>query len=205
MIKHIIFDLGRVLIGFDPINYLRRFHIPEEQIRQIIKECFSTELWNELDRGTYTYKEAADIVGERCPELDSIIHQALGNEIYQIFTELEPGISFLQKCIQQNYSCYYLTNFGSEGFQYVSQHFDFFKGFSGGTASYEIHSIKPEKDIYLHLLNKYALLAEECIFIDDNEQNVIAANALGFHGIVYTEHTNLDKEMIRILASASQN
>lgn len=194
MVKHIIFDLGRVLVGFDPQNYLDSFHLPAAQTEQIIQECFHTNLWNELDRGTYTYHEVADIIGRRHPELDSVIHQILGDAIYGIFTELEAGCTFLEKCVQHNYSCYYLTNFGSEGFHYVSQKFDFFRLFQGGTASYEIHSIKPEPEIYLHFLKKYRLKAEECLFIDDTPSNVQAAQALGFYGIVYTDHLSMEKE-----------
>lgn len=184
MIKHVIFDLGQVLIGFKPLEFLLSYQISPQQCKAIARECFETDLWNEVDRGTYFYKDAAALLCTKFPDIAHILSPVFTKDIYKIFTELEKGSALLRWCAQQGYDCYYLSNFGSEGFHYVNQKFDFFKVFKGGTASYEIHSIKPEPEIYTHFLKTYALNPEECVFIDDNPKNIEAASILGFHGIV---------------------
>lgn len=184
MIKQVIFDLGQVLIGFKPLEFLLSYQLSPQQCKAVAKECFETDLWDELDRGTYSYSGAADILCRKFLDLSHILRPAITKDIYRIFTELETGTAFLRWCRQEGYACYYLSNFGSEGLHYVNQKFDFFQEFQGGIASYEIHSIKPEPEIYKHFLSTYALKPEECIFIDDKPKNVAAAESFGFHGIV---------------------
>lgn len=199
MIKHVIFDLGRVLIGFEPDKHFQKFQLSQQQIQAIMHECFETNLWNELDRGTYTYRQVAGILAKKYPDLDGVIYDILGEEFYDVFTELADGIGFLKKCVADGYNCYYLSNFGEEGFTYVKQKFSWFSLFKGGIASYELRSTKPEPEIYLHLLEKYNLKAQECIFLDDTEKNVRAARELGLHGIVYTNQAQVNEEFAKLL------
>lgn len=196
MIKHIIFDLGNVLIGFQSRKYLsqEKYGLTGEQINFILREAFQTGLWDENDRGTYTYAQIADILAGKRPEMRQILHRIIVEDIYTIFTELKQGSDFLRWCREQGYDCYYLSNFGEEGFHYVNQNFSFFQYFNGGTASYEIRSIKPEPEIYAYFLEKYALTPEECIFIDDVEKNIQAANAFSIHGIICDSHEHVFRQ-----------
>ena len=90
---------------------------------------------------------------------------------------------------------YILSNFHKQAFNYVIEKFDFFNYFDGRIISADIGMIKPESEIYDHLLNKFNLKAEETLFIDDSKKNIKAALKKGIRVIHYKDAASLEKEL----------
>ena len=173
MIKNVIFDLGNVLLNFEPKGYLKS-KIPIEKIEIVYKSIFQSEEWVSLDRGTITEEEAKENIIDRNIDLKEHIKIAFENW-YDILTPVEKNIRILEKLKQNKYKIYYLSNFHDLAFKYVTQKYDFFNKFDGGVVSYEEKMLKPECEIYERIIKKYNLNPKECVFVDDTKINVDAA------------------------------
>lgn len=181
MIKNVIFDLGNVLLNFEPKGYLKS-KIPTEKIEIIYKSIFQSEEWMSLDRGTITEEEAKANIIDRNIEYKEYINIAFENW-YDILKPIEKNVKILEKLKDNNYKIYYLSNFHELSFKYVTQKYDFFKKFDGGVVSYEEKLLKPECEIYERIIKKYNLNPKECIFVDDTKINVDGAMECGLYGI----------------------
>ena len=91
-----------------------------------------------------------------------------------------------------------LTNWSAETFPIALKRFSFFSELEGIVVSGEEKMIKPNKEIYLLLLDRYKLKAENSIFIDDNLENILAAQKIGFHTVHFSGDLNLEHELQRL-------
>ena len=94
-----------------------------------------------------------------------------------------------------------LSNYGKTSFEAARDNgrLSFLPVVDGGGISYEVQIVKPEPAIYRKLLEKYNLSAEECVFLDDKAENIEAAKALGFHGIVVESYEQASEALIKLL------
>lgn len=88
-----------------------------------------------------------------------------------------------------------LSNFHDLAFKHVTKKYDFFSDFDGGVVSYEENMLKPENEIYKHIIKKYELEPSECIFIDDTKENVDGAVENGLYGIYLKNLETLEEEL----------
>ncbi|MGG7144153.1 HAD family hydrolase [Clostridium nigeriense] len=181
MYKNIIFDLGNVLLSFNPIEYLKN-KISEEKIEDVYKAIFQSEEWVMLDRGTITEKDAINnIIRRNATYRDDI--NLVFKDWCDILKPIEETVEVLQSLKENGYNIYYLSNFHELAFREVTTKNKFFKLFDGGVVSYAEKLIKPEEDIYKLILKRYNLNPEETIFIDDTQVNVDGASKLGIKAI----------------------
>ena len=173
MYKNIIFDLGNVLLSFNPMEYLKS-KISEEKIQEVYKAIFQSEEWIMLDRGTITEKEAINNIIEKNSIYRDDISLAF-EDWYAILKPIEETIKVLEDLKSKGYNIYYLSNFHELAFKEVSTKNSFFELFDGGVVSYEEKIIKPEEEIYRLILKRYNLTPSETIFIDDTKVNVEGA------------------------------
>ena len=181
MIKNIIFDLGKVLLDYDPYTYLEK-KIPKDICKEVYEDIFLSNEWVELDRGTISEKQAILNIISRNKHIEKYIADAFDNW-YELLKPIKKNIDILKRLKEKNYNVYYLSNFHDLAFQYVNKHYSFFKLFDGGIVSYREKLLKPEKEIYIKIVNTYSLKPEECLFIDDTEKNIDAAKKLKINGI----------------------
>ena len=193
MIKNIIFDLGNVLLDFNPRNYLKN-KIEEKYIENVYEAIFKSKEWPMLDRGPITEKEAEKNIITRNKEYENEIKEAFNNW-YELLTPIQISVQILNSLKKKGYKLYYLSNFHCAAFDYVSDNYDFFKLFDGGVVSYREKLLKPEKEIYMRILRRYALNPEESVFIDDTLENVYAAEKCGIRGI-HLDDIKLFKEKL---------
>lgn len=196
MYKNIIFDLGNVLLSFNPMEYLRS-KISEDKIGEVFKAIFQSEEWIMLDRGTITEKEAVNNIIEKNSIYREDINLAF-EDWYGILKPIEETIKVLEDLKSQGYNIYYLSNFHELAFKEVSTKNSFFELFDGGVVSYEEKIIKPEEEIYRLILKRYNLEPSETIFIDDTKANVEGASKLGIT-TVFLENPNTLREELRKL------
>ncbi|MEG2656824.1 MAG: HAD family phosphatase [Clostridium sp.] len=182
MIKNVIFDIGNVLLSFNPMEYLRRKIDNEGKVQEIYEEIFLSEEWLMLDRGIITEIEAVDRLCSRHKEDAELINIAMDNW-YELLKPIEETVNGLEELNNKGYKLYYLSNFHDMAFKEINKTHGFFKLFHGGVVSYEEKLLKPEKEIYERLVERYKIIPKESIFIDDTKLNVEAAKRLGFKTI----------------------
>lgn len=190
MYKNIIFDIGGVLVEWKPKDFLMDRFMNDDVEKRVYNITFGSDEWKQLDRGTMTRA----IANER------MLANAKNNGCYfEVQEVIDTWISILRKrqrvvalarLLQKSgYQIYYLSNIAPDTFSYLMDK-KILPKFNGGIASFEINCNKPDPGIYTALLEKYDLKAEECIFIDDMKENVQAACALNFTGIVMKNSLN---------------
>ncbi|MGG7056957.1 HAD family hydrolase [Clostridium tertium] len=181
MYKNIIFDLGNVLLSFNPKEYLKS-KITEDKIDDVYKAIFQSEEWIMLDRGTISEKDAINNIIRRNTTYRDDINLVF-KDWYDILKPIEETVEVLQSLKENGYNIYYLSNFHELAFREVTTKNKFFELFDGGVVSYAEKLIKPEEEIYKLLLKRYNLKPEETIFIDDTKVNVDGASKLGIKAI----------------------
>ena len=190
---NIIFDIGNVLLRFDPETYLLN-HFDEKTTYDLMTIIFSSEDWELLDLGNTTTEEVIQHLASDHPEYKDEIAYVMHHWI-SILTPIEENVQLISKLKEKGYKLYLLSNFHDEAFNVVSSKFEFFKLFDGGVISYEIHELKPFHQIYETLLKRYHLNPLKSIFIDDMYANTLAANRFDINTIWLKYGTNLEDEL----------
>ena len=200
MIKNIVFDLGRVMVDFDPVAYLRSFGYPEEDVQLLSRVIFGVD-WFLHDRGDYeTIGDLCEALAERHPSHAEQIRAVLSAPWVEMHVLKSDSAAYMAELKQRGYHIYILSNLSAESHAFVSK-YDFFRLAEGGVFSYQERSCKPEEKIYRALLDRYSLLPEETVFIDDNPANIEEANRLGIHGVLFTDISAAKTETEGLLAS----
>ena len=182
MIKNIIFDLGNVLVKYSPENFLGKY-VKSENQEAFITNVFKSKDWLELDRGTLSYEDAIEVFTKRVPEEKESIEKLFRENISSCISPIEENVEIMRKLKNNGYNVYILSNFHQPAFEYIRESWDFIREFNGDVVSCYYHYIKPERNIYETLLNKYNLTPSETIFIDDVDTNINGAKELGIGGI----------------------
>ena len=184
MIKNVIFDVGRVLIGWDPYLLYREVFANDEKIDSFFKKIDFYN-WNlSMDKGKSFEQGVAEKTKE-FPELSKEIMLFDKGWEKTVESELSEPVEVLKKLKKAGYPVYALTNFSAEKFALTLNRFEFFKNFDGIVVSAEEKTVKPEAKIFEILCQRYALKPEECLFIDDSEINIEGAKKLGFKTILF--------------------
>lgn len=177
-ISAVVFDVGNVLIEWDPRHLYRRL-IPDEAAREAFLADICSPDWNlEQDRGR-TWAEA---IAERVALFPQ--HEALIRAYSDRWADMVPGeipgsVAILEALRAAGVPLYAITNFSSEKFTEAQARFPFLTRFIDVVVSAEERLLKPDPAIYRRLLDRNGLAAEACFFIDDSEKNVEAARAVG--------------------------
>ena len=197
MIKNIIFDLGNVLLNYKPMEFLLQFTKDQERINGFISKVSFSNTWFELDRGTLSLEKAREILSSRYPEeLDLLVPYF--EHWLEILTPIQERIELLEPLKKNGYKLFILSNFIEEAFKYVIEQYDFFSLFDGRVISYEEKVIKPENAIYEILVNRYNLIPQESVFLDDHSSFLKPAKHLGMSTILVRQNTDLKKEFRKI-------
>ena len=196
-IKNIIFDMGRVLLKFDPYVSLNKYCENKEDIDLIYKELFEGPAWIRADEGKITNGQRYELVKERIPER---LHRTLKLVVENWDMCMEPvdgALEFYNLVKEKGYQTFVLSNACNRFYSYFPKYYDL-KSFGGIVVSSDIKMIKPSPAIYEYILKTYDLNPEECLFIDDVEANVKAAKAAGIKGFVFKNNYGELKEVLRV-------
>lgn len=198
MIKNIVFDLGNVLMEYNPQKYLEKFEFDEKTREILYKVIFQSNDWIEYDRGIYRHNtDLIKKIVKDNPNLENEIKLVLQKKWVKMHSIKENTVKFLKDLKNQGFKIYILSNISEDSYKFASQ-YDFFNFVDGGVYSYELHICKPNKEIYKKLLDKYNLVPKDTIFIDDMLPNIKSANELGINGIQFTT-LNEVKQKVKIL------
>jgi len=194
MIRNVVFDLGNVLISFSPVTYLDQNGYNAETKSIIINDIFRSKEWLMLDNGDISTKEAIERISEKSSlktEEIASVFDLRTKIIFPIYgnTKLLPGLK------KQGLRLYYLSNFPDDIFDEVFDRYGFFKYFDGGIISSRVNVSKPDRKIFKIFLEKYSLAASDCLYIDDSEHNVKAAESLGMTGLYLRNPEDLQEKI----------
>jgi FMN phosphatase YigB (HAD superfamily) len=202
MIKNIVFDLGNVLISFRPSEYFDKKNYPEIIKNRILSDIFGSKEWAMLDNGEITITGAIDIIASKSSlKKEEIAH--IFNLRTDIMFPLEENVRLLPELIKQGFRLYFLSNFPLDIFEEVKTGYYFFRYFAGGIISAEAKFSKPNSRIYELFLEKYSLIAEESLFIDDMDINVKAAESVGMKGLNTFGSLDISKKIEAAITFAS--
>ncbi len=197
-IKNIVFDFGGVLLDWNPRYFYRSFFWDENEMEHFLTNVCNDE-WNaEQDKGR-SFAEGVKLLQWQHPEYREAIALFASNWEDMLRGELTETVSLLRKLKNEGYGIYGLTNWSAETIQIVYRKYDFFKLFDGIVVSGEEKLIKPDKQIYNTLLERYHLKAEESVFIDDNPANIESAWELGFNVILFNKIMHVEEELSEII------
>ncbi len=184
MIKNIIFDMGNVLLDYNPQASMQMLEIKKEAQPFILKELFGGNEWVQLDLGNISIDEAYESIKQRVPEAYHADLRKCTDEWDVCMVPVEGAKEFCRYVKEKGYGIYVLSNAHKSFYRYFPRYFDL-DFFDGVVVSADVHTVKPDVRIYEHLLEKFGLKAEECLFIDDRQDNVEGAIKAGMKAIQF--------------------
>lgn len=193
-IRHIVFDIGRVLIHYDPEIPFRRL-IPDAQRRHWFLENVCTGDWNlEQDRGRSIADAEALLIGEFPAEEENI------RAFYRHWNEMvshayDDSVAIMAALIEDGRDVTMLTNFSAETYPRAQKMFPFLALPRGVSVSGELGLIKPDREIYDHHVSAFGLEPSATLFIDDSQKNVDGAIAAGWHAVQFTGAEKLKADL----------
>ena len=193
----VIFDLGGVLIDWDPRHLYRQLFADPDEMESFLAEVTTAE-WNQHQDAGRPWAEAIEILVAEHPERRELIEafhrrwpETLGGEIpgtLDVLTELRvAGIRLLA-----------LSNWSAETFPVALEQFDFLAWFEGIVISGEVGMNKPDRRIFEHLADRFGIEPAAAVFVDDSVANVDAARRLGFRAIQFIDATTLRRELMQL-------
>ncbi|XUY27377.1 HAD family hydrolase [Agrobacterium sp. rho-8.1] len=193
-INHIVFDIGKVLIHYDPnIPYSRL--IPDEQERSWFFENVCTHDWNiEQDRGR-TWEEAEALLLQDYPDHEETIRAFRLHWHEMVSHAYDDSVAILKGLIDSGYDVTMLTNFASDTFREAQKMYPFLTWSRGVTVSGDVGLIKPDVAIYELHARTFGLDPASSLFIDDSLPNVEGAKAAGWQAVHFTGAEKLKADL----------
>lgn len=195
MIKNIIFDLGGVLIDWNPEHLYKKI-IPDADQRTYFFDNICTQEWNECQDAGRSLAEGTQVLVEKYPHYKAEIEAFYGRWEEMLGGPIQETVDMLTSLYHGNrYPLYALTNWSDETFPIALKKFDFLQLFRDIVVSGEEKMKKPSHKIYNLLLDRHRLSPNSTLFIDDNARNVKAARELGLHTIHFTNPGKLHEQL----------
>lgn len=178
-IKNIVFDIGRVLKGWNP-DLVPFFG--EKAGKETYDAIWTSGLWAQIDLGIIPDDELLRQMIAKSPQREKEIRWVWDHldHISEYYSYSAPWIRSLKK---EGYHVYYLSNYSERVRKQVPHTLEFLPEMDGGVFSCDVKMVKPDPAIYQYLCKKYGLIPEECLFLDDVQENVDGAIRIGMHSL----------------------
>jgi 2-haloacid dehalogenase len=198
-IDTIVFDLGGVLIDWNP-DYVYKPIFPDDKEREWFYKNICTPEWNEEQDAGRSLQAATEELVRKFPEHEKNIRvyyerwrDMLGGPIHES-VEVLHHLKY-----KTDIHLYALTNWSAETFPVALELYDFLHWFDGRIVSGEEKIRKPFADIYQLLIQRYNIVPQNAIYIDDNYRNLIPAKELGFQVIHFQSPQQFKNDLMRLL------
>lgn len=198
MIKNIIFDLGGVLLDWNPRYLYKSYFNNDQEMEHFLADICNGE-WNIKQDAGRPFAEAVKELQAKFPEYAEAIQMYDDDWEKMLKCELPESIDLLKELKSMGYGIYGLTNWSAEKIGYAFANYSFFSLFDGIVVSGVEKVVKPDRKIYEILLERYSLKPGECVFIDDNPDNVDMAKALGINAIRFDNIGNVKEHLETLL------
>lgn len=180
----VVFDLGGVLINWDPRHLYRQLFDDEEEMEQFLAEVTTAE-WNAQQDAGRAVSEAVDELAARHPDRRELIAAYYDRWPEMLGGAIQGTVEILRELRERGVRVYALSNWSAETFPVARPMFPFLEWFDGIVISGEVRMVKPDPRIFAHVLERFGLEPGQTVFVDDNPENVRAAEGAGFVGIVF--------------------
>ena len=195
MINTIIFDLGAVLIDWNPHYMYRTIFNDDQEMKDFLTNICTSD-WNEEQDAGRSLQEGTDMLIAQFPEHEANIRAFYGRWEEMLGESFHDTVEIFRQLRASNkYKIYALTNWSAETFPVALQRFDFLSWFDGIVVSGTEKIRKPTREFYQILLDRYQVNPQEALFIDDNYRNILAAEKIGIKSIHFTSAEQLAVEL----------
>lgn len=196
-IHAVVFDLGGVLIDWNPRHLYRKVFEDEERMEVFLRDVCN-QAWNEKQDAGRSFAEAVRELVERHPEWRDMIEMYHARWPEMLNGTIDGTVDILARLRDRGVPLYALTNWSAETFPFARQRFEFLNWFQGIVVSGVEKTIKPEAGIFHLLLERHRLAASTTLFIDDVDKNVHGAVAVGLHGLRFRDPVSLEEDLRRL-------
>ncbi|MDO5640548.1 MAG: HAD family phosphatase [Neisseria sp.] len=200
MQKTVIFDLGNVLVRWDPQAILRRFS-DDAPTREAYGKVLSGQCWTALDAGLMDYDKAlkfyANLLQQPVSEIERLMQT-----MRESLAPLPLGEALLRDLHRHGTDLICISNMPLHAYRYLRQRYDYWPLFRGIVISAEVQLTKPNPAIFRYALEKYALDPAQTLFVDDMQANIDAAAASGIAGVCYQNRPQDVEQVYRFVGAA---
>ncbi|HET7717592.1 MAG TPA: HAD family phosphatase [Bauldia sp.] len=195
-IRHIVFDIGKVILEWDPEIPYRRLIPDDAERRRFLTEICSFD-WNaEQDRGR-TWREAEDLLIAEHPELEPLIRAYFLNHGDMIRGPVPGTAAIIEALADAGWDITALTNYSAETFPRAEATYPILGRFRGITVSGRVRMMKPDLAIYRHHAETFGLEPSATLFFDDSQKNVEGARAAGWNAEVFISPEKMREDLTR--------
>ncbi|MCL6437144.1 MAG: HAD family phosphatase [Rubrobacteraceae bacterium] len=195
--RSVVFDLGGVLVDWDPRYLYRKLFSDEEEMERFLSEVCSPRWNRQLDLGR-PFEEAVAELRARHPRYAREIEAYHSRWGEMLGGPIAGSVELLGRLRGRGVPLYALTNWSSETFAIARKRYGFLGWFEEIVVSGEEKVAKPDHEIYRRLVERCRLDPRSTLFVDDVEENVAAARSLGFYGVVFRDPEMLAEELARL-------
>jgi putative hydrolase of the HAD superfamily len=198
-VRNVVMDLGGVMLEWNPDHLLTRFE-PDRVLRGQLRAAIFGQDWHLFDRGRVS---EAELIGrlelrtgqtrERLAEIIEAVRESL--------REKPETVALVRALRERGFDIYCLSNMPGPIYEHLRGRHTFWDVFRGVVVSGEIQLMKPEPEIYLHLLERFGLQAAESVFIDDMQANVDAAKGVGLHALRFQNASQCQQDFDELLSA----
>ena len=195
-VAHVVFDIGGVLLGWDPRRVYRELIADPEELEWFLAEV-CTIAWNgTLDAGR-SFDDACDELAAAHPDHAELVHAWRRQD--EMITGEVPGTAALVDALRaRGVSLHLLTNMPTDVFRARVDRFQVLQRFDGAVVSGEEGVVKPDPEIFRRLAERFGLDPAVTLFIDDAEVNVLGARAVGFQAHRFVDAPTLEAELVAL-------
>ena len=190
-LKNIVLDFGGVLVDWNPLYLYTKVFGCEEKATHFIDNVCRYE-WNLMQDAGRSLAEATHILQAQHPDYKDEIAMYYSKWEEMLGGTIDENVKLI-KPLKEKYNVYGLTNWSSETLPIAKRLYNFFDDLDGIVVSGDEKVIKPDPKIYQILIHRYGIKPEESLFIDDNWDNIVAAQQLGFQTIHFAGDVNLEE------------
>ena len=197
-IKNYLFDLGNVFFDWNPRHVLKEIIPDEELLNKFLSEVAFPHLDMRCDAGVKISLAEKEAI-EKFPEFETEIKFYYPNHRNMVNGSYQDTIDVFQKIKSYGFPCYVLSNLSDETYEGMEEEYPFLKDFADKIISGREFLVKPDPQIYRLAMSRFDLVPEETLFIDDREDNIQAAQNLGFQTIHLTDPSTIKSDIKKFL------
>jgi len=197
-INTIIFDLGGVLIDWNPRHLYRKIFKTEEEMEWFLQHVCTND-WNEKQDGGRSFEEATSELLIKFPEHENPIRAWYNRWEETVNGSIAGTVEILSQIREsKKFRLYALTNWSEQTFPWALKNFDFLHWFEGIVVSGHEKTRKPFPEFYQILLDRYKIDPAKSIFIDDVPRNILGGQAVGIAGVHFQSPSQLKLELRKL-------
>lgn len=202
MIENIVLDVGMVLVDWNWEGMFEDLGYGDDDFvfDALASATVLSHRWKDWDRGKKSRQERTEEMIMVAPTFENEILNILSN-IGMAVDQFDYSKPWIRSMKEAGYKVYLLSNYSRELYEQTREfQLDFEALTDGAVFSYQVGAIKPEKEIYQALLERYDLKGEECVFVDDRQENLEAAKAFGMKTVLFRDFEQARDDLNAVLS-----